>query len=172
MAFIDIPNTGSTNYSGTLNLPGNGCFRIKARADSSCSKATATTSVEPVQVTSSGCSLPFAPSRQVATWTSDLTVDGGRLQVVVNGSAATFPGRGRSYGTAGLVNGENRVEATVVEAAGKPGLWRFDVVSQQFDGSGRIRVIAGEVVAVAPNSVTFRLRGIPGERVAFTVAQK
>jgi len=102
------------------------------------------------------------------TWTSDLTLPDGRLQVVFNGSAASFPGRGRSHGMASLAEGENRVEAIVVEAAGKAGLWRFDLISAQSVRAGSLRVIAGDVVSIASNSITFRLRGEPGERVVFT----
>jgi len=34
--------------------------------------------------------------------------------------------------------------------------------------AGSIRVLSGEVSSVAATSVTFRLTGTPGERVAFT----
>src|SRR5205823_2658459 len=107
-----------------------------------------------------------------AGWSSDLTVEGGRLQVVVNATAVSYPGRGRAYGMGALVNGENRVEATVVEAAGKPGLWRFDLMNSQEVAPGSIHVIAGEVVSVAATSVTFRLHGTAGERVVFTFLKK
>jgi hypothetical protein len=92
--------------------------------------------------------------------------------VVVNGAAVSYPGRGRAYWTLALAEGENRIEATVVEAAGKPGLWRFDLMGSQAVESGSIHVIAGEVVSVAATSVTFRLHGTPGERVAFTFVKK
>jgi len=118
-------------------------------------------------------SFGFAPpggilSRDVTPWSSDLAVDGGRLQVVVNGSATSFPARGRAYGVASLVEGENRVEAVLVESAGRAGLWRFDLMSSQAVVPGSLRVIAGDVVSIASNSVTFRLRGESGERIVFT----
>jgi hypothetical protein len=45
-------------------------------------------------------------------------------------------------------------------------------MTSQSVAAGTIRVIAGEAVTVAATSVTFRLRGTPGERVAFTFARK
>jgi hypothetical protein len=105
-------------------------------------------------------------------WSSDLGIDNGRLQVVVNGGGSSFPGRGRSYGTAGSVDGTNRVEAVVVEAGSKPGLWRFDLMSGSAAARDTIRVITGDVVQVSSSSVTFRLQGRVGERVVFTFDRK
>jgi hypothetical protein len=96
---------------------------------------------------------------------SDLSLAGARLQVVVNASDASYPGEGREMGTARARPGVNRVEATVAEASGKPGLWRFELSS----GSGaNLNVTAGDVAALTTTSVTFRLSGKAGERVAFT----
>ena len=69
---------------------------------------------------------------------------------------------------ASLVAGENRVEAVLVEAAGKPGLWRFDLMNAEAVVPGSLRVVAGEVVSIASSSLTFRLRGVAGERIVFT----
>jgi hypothetical protein len=103
------------------------------------------------------------------TWSSDLSLD-GRLQIVLGG-AVSFAGRGRAYGTSARAGNESRVEATVVEAAGRPGQWRFDLIGADAGGSARIHVIAGDVVAVTGGSVIFRLQGKAGERVAFTIAR-
>ncbi len=62
-------------------------------------------------------------------------------------------------------SGENRVEATLVQATGQPGLWRFELGA---GASGSLRVIAGEVTLVTPEAVVFRMKGRPGERVVFT----
>ena len=173
--------TGTTSpYSTTFDLisfDSQGCYTLTATAFSSCS--TATTNATPV-VFGAGFSGTCAfnarsndkPQKGALGWSSDLAVEGGRLQVVVNGSSASFPGRGRAYGVASLANGENRVEATVVEAAGKPGLWRFDIMNEQNVSPGSIHVLAGQVVNVAASSITFRLQGAPGERVAFTFQKK
>ena len=112
------------------------------------------------------------PRREgVDGWSSDLDVEGGRLQLVVNGSAASYPDRGRAYGIAAFVDGANRVEATLVDGKGKAGVWRFEFLGAEgVDGS--IRVLAGDVVTVAATSISFRLKGTPGERIAFTFDKK
>jgi hypothetical protein len=102
-------------------------------------------------------------------WASDLALE-GRLQIVHDG-AVSFAGRGKTYGMSGLAGEETRVEATLVDAAGKPGLWRFDLMGQRATAA-RIHIIAGDVVAVTASSVTFRLQGKAGERVAFTVDRR
>jgi hypothetical protein len=90
--------------------------------------------------------------------------------VTVNGGAVVYAEQGRSYATSPLADGENHVEATLVAAAGKPGLWRFDLVG--IEPGAAIRVLAGEVANVTGEAVTFRLQGTPGERVAFDVVRK
>jgi hypothetical protein len=99
-------------------------------------------------------------------------VEGGQLQVIVNGSSAAYPGTGRAYGMAAMVDGTNRVEATLVEGRGRSGQWRFDFLATQAIAPGSIRVVAGDVVGVSGGSITFRLKGTPGERVAFTFDKK
>jgi hypothetical protein len=108
-----------------------------------------------------------ATSRRVA-WTSELDLDGGSGQIVVNGEAAAFAPRGRSGGAAVGRRGMNRVEAQVVEASGQPGMWRFDLGTTGTLEAGSLRVIAGEVALLTENSVVFRLKGRPGERIVFS----
>jgi hypothetical protein len=165
--------TGSApNFSATLNLPNPTpasfphCYQIGATATNSCGNA-ASGSIQFILAASS-C-YPFIAARDVKesmAWSSDLDVEGGRLQLVVNGSAVSYPDRGRAYGTSAFVDGVNRVEATLVEGKGKAGVWRFEFLGVEgVDGS--IRVLAGDVVTVAATSITFRLKGTPGERIAF-----
>jgi hypothetical protein len=106
-------------------------------------------------------------SRRVA-WASELDLDGGSGQVVVNGEAAAFATRGRSAGAALGRRGVNRIEAQVVEAAGRPGTWRFELGTTGSLEAGSLRVIAGEVALVTENAIVFRLKGRPGERVVFS----
>jgi hypothetical protein len=100
-------------------------------------------------------------------WTSDLAVADGQGQVVVNGSQALFQGSGPSILTLPTRRGSNRVEATLVSSGEEGGVWRFALAS---GGSrpGSLRVVAGEVEAVGPGLVVFRLTGRAGERVVFT----
>ena len=66
---------------------------------------------------------------------------------------SSFPGRGRSYGTAASVEGTNRVEAVVVDGGAKAGLWRFDLMTKSQVAVGTIRVISGEPVQISASSV-------------------
>ena len=170
---------GTTNpYATTFNTSRffQGCFRLSAQASNASSACTKPVDATPVTFTTRyGSCLGVrltSPEKGSLGWSSDLALDGGRLQIVVNGASASFPGRGRAYGVASLAVAENRVEATVVEGSGKPGLWRFDVMNSENVVAGSIRVLAGEVVNVAASSITFRLQGTPGERVSFTFEKK
>jgi hypothetical protein len=124
----------------------------------------------------SGCGFTGATGgpgqERIAGWSSDLSLEGGRLQVSVNGAAPAFPERGRGFGTARLVAGENRIEAVLVESAGKPGLWRIDLIPSEAVQEGSLRVISGEAVLLGPASATFRLSGSAGERIVFTFVKK
>jgi hypothetical protein len=108
-----------------------------------------------------------AAARRVA-WASELDLEGGSGQVVVNGEAAAFAARGRSAGAVLGRRGLNRLEAQVVQAAGTPGTWRFELGTTGSLEAGSLRVIAGEVALVTENAIVFRLKGRPGERVVFT----
>jgi hypothetical protein len=167
-AFADVVGTSSP-YSTTMNvgLPTFECYRLRATAQSTCASADASP-IKFIVDTSCGCGCGKPFSREVARWSSDLTMDGGRLEVVMNHTSASFPGRGRAYGVASLVEGENRVEAVLVESAGKPGVWRFDFMNSEAVVPGSLHVVAGDVVSIASSSLTFRLRGESGERIVFT----
>jgi hypothetical protein len=165
-----VIGTGPT-FSATLDVTGtgSGCYTIRATAQNGCI-LIAPSLPPPIPATPvPNVFLNACPFKGTAVnWVSDLSLD-GRLQIVLDG-AVSVAGRGRTYGALARPREARRVEATVTEAAGKPGLWRFDLV----DASGaetRIHVVAGEAVSVTGSSVTFRLQGKPGERVAFTIAR-
>jgi hypothetical protein len=98
-------------------------------------------------------------------WTSELAAGGGRGQVIANGADVVFPGPGRSDFTLPARPGRNSVEVVLVEGSA-PGTWRFTLASGAIR-AGSLRVIAGEAVAVGPETLAFRLRGRPGERATF-----
>src|SRR6266545_2203798 len=172
---------GPPTFTATLNVTppsafGTGkCFDITATATNSCGQQASNT----VNIFVAGFGCPptypypvFQDVRRGLTWQSDLQVEGGRLQLIVNGSQVSYPDAGRAYGMAALVEGTNRVEATLVEGRGKAGVWRFELYGALAIVPGSLRVIAGDVVALAGSSATFRLKGTPGERIALTFDKK
>jgi len=168
--------TGTSPFNATLTLiappistPPK-CYTIGATATNSCGNSANTS----VQIILANTCYPIIAARDMKkamAWSSDLDVEGGQLQVIVNGSAASYPGRGRAYGISAFVDGANRVEATLVDGKGKAGVWRFEFLGAEAVG-GSIRVLAGDVLSIASTSITFRLKGAPGERIAFTFEKR
>jgi hypothetical protein len=148
-----------------------GCDEPKAQpALRECGHAVAR--VFPGKVAVSGFRVtPFrqsgTPARRLA-WNSELIVDGGAGQVVANGSASVFAGKGRSTAVATGRRGENRIEAQLVQGSGRAGTWRFELSPTASFQSGSLRVIAGEVAQITGEAIVFKLKGQPGERIVFT----
>jgi len=190
--FIDFPSSpgyGAGSSTTSPNFPASvdstklrndgvlGCpatVQAWALARSGCRAGVASAKV-PIVVGDAGCLVGAAGGGTdgardaTAAWTSDLSVPGARGQVVLNGSDASFPATGGRAPLTGRPRpGENRVEATLVQAAGQPGLWRFELGAEPSLASGSLRVIAGDVTLITPEAVVFRMKGRPGERVVFT----
>jgi hypothetical protein len=173
---------GPPNFTATLNLTPpattfgvSKCYDIGATVKNSCGASASSKTT--MYLSQFGCP-PMYPYpvfhdvRRGMAWESDLQVEGGRLQVVVNGSAVSYTEAGRAYGMGAFVDGENRVEATLVDGRGRAGVWRFNFLASQSVAAGSLRVIAGDAVDVSGSSISFRLKGTPGERVAFVFAQR
>jgi Bacterial Ig domain len=152
---------------------GTACSKVlslAAYAQDGCGNATLSSTVQ-VTVYNTGTCVPdrgAAPDRSAAASAavvSELGVPGGAGQVVANGEA-TFPRAGRHVLAVRLQDGENRVEATLVEAR-SGGTWRFELGALPGLRPESLRVVAGDVVQLAGDSVTFRLQGRPGERIVF-----
>ena len=109
----------------------------------------------------------MSPAAETAAlvWTSELALPGGRGQLIANGTDVVFPGAGRSDHVLPARLGQNGLEAVLVEG-GAPGVWRFTLAGGSIR-AGSLRVLAGDVLVVGPQTVTFRLRGRSGERVVF-----
>ncbi|HUG55298.1 MAG TPA: PKD domain-containing protein, partial [Vicinamibacteria bacterium] len=170
-ASVTVMGSGP-DFSSTLTVEnGEGEYLLTATAKNLCGGSDASQTINFFV-----CGSAFTALRkgegQIAAWSSDLTVPEGRLQVVVNGVSAAFPGRGRSFLSARVAGGENRIEAIVVEGTGKPGLWRIDLQNAEAVLASSLRVVAGEVVSLGPTSATFRLAGNPGERIVLTFSAK
>jgi hypothetical protein len=163
-----------TSFGADLTLTGFQCYAISAQARDECG---ASEIGGPAFVfNDTFCYFAASGLRKdvgrTTVWSSDLSVEGGRLQVVVNGASPAFPGSGRGFGTARLVDGENRVEAVLVDSAGKAGLWHIDLRPSEAILEGSLRVISGQVELLGPSSATFRLSGKAGERIVFTFMKK
>jgi hypothetical protein len=161
-----------TTYTANLNLSSStGCYAFTALARNGCFNTASDGPKFAFNDCAFGTSLGENGGR-TAVWSSDLSVEGGRLQVVVNGASPAFPATGRGFGRAHLVDGENRIEAVVVASAGKPGLWRIEMKPAEAILEGSLRVISGEAVLLGASSATFRLSGREGERIVFTFLKK
>jgi hypothetical protein len=149
-------------------VPAGPYYRIRARAEDNCGNVSANDSVVFVRVEVCPYVRGQARTASTASWVSTLSVAGGRGQVVVDGTDAVFPAGGVETFTAAAAPGTHRFEATLVEGAGRPGAWRFDL-SALGAVPGSLRVVAGEAELAGSAAVVFRLRGKPGERVVFSV---
>ena len=142
-------------------------FRILARAEDRCGNVSPDAGVD-VRLTGRGCFR--AASRDAGAtgaWVSELSVPDARGQVVVDGTQAVFPAGGVATFSLPVGPGRHRFEATLVDGAGRPGTWRFDLSTLGLR-PGSLRVVAGEAAEAGSTTVVFRLRGKPGERVVFT----
>jgi hypothetical protein len=98
-------------------------------------------------------------------WSTDLQVAGATGRVVVDRGSAMLLGSGRSAGSGALPRGPHRFEAVLASGGREPGVWRFRFQGMLRPGSLRVR--AGEAASVSSDTIVFRLRGTPGERIAF-----
>jgi hypothetical protein len=106
------------------------------------------------------------PAVPAAQWTSRLDAPGAAGNVTVNGAATA--GVGRAPAIIEVQEGSDVRVSGVLATASGPGTWRFD---RQPGARARVRlkVLEGQVALVTPDAIVFRLRGQPGERVAFAV---
>jgi hypothetical protein len=153
---------------------GSACLKsldVRAYATDNCGNGTYSSPVT-ITVNNTGPCIAVGDeaspgaSASSATFVSELSVPEGAGQVVANGEAV-FPRSGRNPFAVRLKAGENRVEATLVEARAG-GTWRFELGALPGFQPETLRAVAGDVVQLAADSVTFRLQGRPGERVVFT----
>ena len=105
---------------------------------------------------------------RTATLVSRLEAPSGRAEATLNGSALGQVTAGIRSLTIAVPVGENRLEGELT--AGARGTWTLELSGIPDLERGSLRVLAGDAVAVGPDSVTFRLSGRANERVgvAFT----
>jgi hypothetical protein len=167
-AIATLPGPGPTFHASWATLPCLGPqdrWYLNVEAVDGCRFAT----LERVRVKRRSDTCAASPSTELSAeghtlgWTSELTLPGGRGQVIANDAFVLFPGPGRSDLVLPARPGRNRLEAVLVEG-GRPGTWRFTLAWGQVRPDS-LRVLVGEAAAVGPTTVVFRLRGRPGERV-------
>jgi hypothetical protein len=95
-----------------------------------------------------------------------LTVPGARGDVTVDGRPVIVGVAGESTAVVDLGSGTFLVEGWLRQGA-SAGTWRFDMGGSLSPGG--LGVIMGDAVELTPDSITFRMKGGPGERVAFTL---
>lgn len=112
--------------------------------------------------------LKSAPQHLTAAqWTSVLDAPGATGNVTVNGASTAGVGRATAMIAVAEGAGEIRLNGVLATGAG-PGTWRFE----RHAGMGtavRVKVLEGQVSLVTDEAIVFRLRGQPGERVAFAI---
>ena len=121
--------------------------------------------------TASFGTLTLVDSGTGATLVSRFELSGARAQVTLNGTLLAAPRPGVSTLSLRAADGENRLEAQLVEA-GRAGTWTLELAGVPGFERGTLRVTAGEAVAVGPDSVVFRLSGRAGERVGFAFQKR
>jgi hypothetical protein len=118
-----------------------------------------------------GSAGPGAAGRRAVApsfgWLIQLDVPEAVGQVALNGQAIRVA-RGASPAQLTARSGDNLVEGQLVEGTGEPGTWRFEAQEGEAIQPGSLRVMRGDVVVVTQSAVVFRLKGQPGEQVAFS----
>jgi hypothetical protein len=104
----------------------------------------------------------------ILNWSSEVTVPGGRGQVLFNGASGSFAGPGRSQASSTVQTGVNVVEGQLVAGNGRAGTWRFDFGNPGGFERGSIEVRMGQVELLTDSSIVFRLSGSVGERISFS----
>jgi len=176
----------ATSVSGTLFIDWGGACSSLGRVSTSPSTCNLTLpATGPVAVsvsfTGTGTPIPVAAARPAPTsdddgvalaWRHQLSVAGGVGQVLLNGATTVAAGPGLNSAQALGRPGENRIEGRLLKASGTEGTWRFELGANLRLEPGSLRIVAGEPAVVTGDAVVFRLKGQPGEQVAFTFRLK
>ena len=111
--------------------------------------------------------LQEPPQLTAAQWTSVLEAPGATGNVTVNGASTAGVGRASAMLAVAEGAGELRVQGVLATGSG-PGTWRFERHGGMA-AAVRVKVLEGQVSLVTDEAIVFRLRGQPGERVAFAI---
>jgi hypothetical protein len=142
--------------TGTSTTLGSACT-LTINADTSAGATFRFGSCVAIDLTSGGLA-----------WSLVLDAPGAIGQAIVDGQIVVAETGRRAQAAARGREGEAVVAASLVKADGKPGTWRFEADRGEALEPGSLRVLRGEVVLLTPTAVVFRLKGAPGEQVAFS----
>ena len=193
MAFhFGLPVNGSFGVAkgepGYPSWPGSYHYRAICGADSSVERDTNVVTLDPTPTptpepkqtprpTPTPTDTPLGLNDRgpvlgkTSTMQITLNAPGAEGFVLVNGRQTAYPRQGQTFMTLATAQGPNRVEAQVLRAE-RGGLWTFNLAGVGSGASGSVHVLIGDVARITPTSVTFRLRGLPGERVGFTFGDR
>jgi hypothetical protein len=164
----------SASWIALQRAAGNGAGDVSFNVEANTSLSSRSAAIRLLEGNQPSCTVNQAAALSVLAAAesglssiSDLDVPGGQGQVIVDGASVAYQTR-TVVMAIGVGKGVHRVEALLVSAAGRPGTWRFQLPAAAQAGS--LRVVAGDVAAIAADTVTFRLAGRPGERLVFTFA--
>jgi hypothetical protein len=102
-------------------------------------------------------------------WRTSIDAPDATGNVTVNGASTGGVGRAPVVVEVPDQAGDIRVSGVLATGTGRPGTWRFE--RQGGAGSVRVKLLEGQVALVTPDAIVFRLRGQPGERVAFAIVR-
>ena len=105
-----------------------------------------------------------------ATLVSRVDAPSARAQATLNGAPLAQIATGVQTIAVSVVEGENRLEALLLDVA--KGTWTLDLSGIAGLERGSLRVLSGNAVSVGPDSVVFRLSGRAGERISLAFAKR
>jgi hypothetical protein len=159
--------TSSTNCGAQVCWSG-ACSGAPSTLGSSCTLTLNNDTVAEASFRFGSC-FPSATKGQPTSpsWNVELVSAGAVGHAVVDGQVLVAASGRRVEAKAPRRQGESVVTATLVEAGGKAGTWRFEAAAGEALEPGSLHVLRGEVLLLTPTSVVFRVKGVVGEQVAF-----
>lgn len=104
------------------------------------------------------------------TLVSRVDAPSARVQATLNGAPLAQITTGVQTIAVSAVEGENRLEALLLDAA--KGSWTLDLSGIPGLERGSLRVLSGHAVSVGPDAAVFKLSGRAGERIALAFAKR
>lgn len=149
------PQRGVCHATHTYDAPPGSSFRARAGVSDGVNQTG-------IEWTITITPAPGLGSRAEAVrLSSELDAPGATAEIMVDGALISVD-RGRRQALLDPRGALVRLDGVLTTARG-PGLWRLDLVGA---APQSLQVLAGDPVSLASTSVTFRLAGVPGERIA------